>query len=292
MENVVDIINKIRQLDGHVHSALQRVTDVALADLEFMATATTAEIAQRAKVSEPTLIRFCRMLGCEGVRDFKLKLARNLAVGLQYLRPAEGGDDNIAGILERVLASGSEVLRLLPMQLSQEAVAQAAQAIADARRVDIYGVGGGSSALAQEAQNRLFRLRVICTAHTDGYMQRMSASTLEPGDVALAISATGLPRELQDSVQIARQYGATAICLTRTGSPLAALADIAITLDIPESSDIYKPSAVRLAQLCTLDVLATAVAQLRADTAKESLRRIRSTLSALHGDLGQSPIGD
>ncbi len=292
IDNVTDVINKIRQLDGHLHSALQRVGDVALADLEFMATATTAEIADRAKVSEPTLIRFCRMLGCEGVRDFKLKLAQNLAVGLQYLRPTQGGDDNIAGILERVLANGTEVFRLLGMQLDQEAVARAAEVITSAHKLDIYGVGGGSSALAQEAQNRLFRLREACTAHTDSYMQRMSASTLEPGDAVLASSATGLPRELRDSLQIAREYGARTLCLSRSRSPLALIADIAITLEIPESSDVYKPSAVRLGRLCALDVLAPAVAQIRGDTAMESLRRIRFTMSALHGDTREGPIGD
>jgi len=32
----------------------------------------------RAGVSQPTVVRFCRSLGCEGLSDFKLKLASGL----------------------------------------------------------------------------------------------------------------------------------------------------------------------------------------------------------------------
>ena len=42
-----------------------------------------AELAREAGVSEPTVHRFCRALGCEGFPAFKLRLAEGLAsVGL------------------------------------------------------------------------------------------------------------------------------------------------------------------------------------------------------------------
>ena len=71
-------------------------------------------------------------------------------------------------------------------------------------------------------------------AHSDGYLQRMISSTLQKGDVLVAISASGQPAELLDSVSIAKQYGAITISLTKTSSDLSLLTDISIQIDIPE----------------------------------------------------------
>jgi DNA-binding MurR/RpiR family transcriptional regulator len=46
-------------------------------------------------------------------------------------------------------------------------------------------------ALADEAQVRLFRYGVPVTACREPYIARMTAATLKPGDVFLALSATG-----------------------------------------------------------------------------------------------------
>jgi RpiR family carbohydrate utilization transcriptional regulator len=37
-----------------------------------------ADLAERARVSEPTIMRFCKAIGCVGFMDFKLSLARDL----------------------------------------------------------------------------------------------------------------------------------------------------------------------------------------------------------------------
>ncbi len=57
---------------------------------------------------------------------------------------------------------------------------------------------------------------------TDGYTQRMSAAILGEGDVALFISSTGRPRELQESLELAKYYKATCIAITDKDSPTRA----------------------------------------------------------------------
>jgi len=171
-------------------------------------------------------------------------------------------------------------------------VDRAIAALGSARRILFFGVGGGSATVAREGANRFFRLGTPSEAHSDGYYQRMLASTLGEGDVVFAISASGCPRELRDSVAIAKQYGAASLCLTKPGSPLAALCDISLGLDLPEDSDIFKPSASRLVFMAVLDVLATGVARQNPEHAKENLRRIRTSLLAISPDTGPQPIGD
>ena len=43
------------------------------------------ELAARAGVSAPTIVRFARAVRCDGLQDFKLKLAGALALGTPYL---------------------------------------------------------------------------------------------------------------------------------------------------------------------------------------------------------------
>src|SRR5690606_38465069 len=75
---VPDILSQIRDSYGELRPAERRVADVVLADVTFCVDASNAEIARRADVSEPTVTRFCRAIGCDGVRDFKLKLAQSV----------------------------------------------------------------------------------------------------------------------------------------------------------------------------------------------------------------------
>ena len=55
--------------------AEQRVGKLVLADPRAFANLPVTELADRAHVSKPTVVRFCRSMGYDGLSDFKLKLA-------------------------------------------------------------------------------------------------------------------------------------------------------------------------------------------------------------------------
>ncbi|WP_020592110.1 MurR/RpiR family transcriptional regulator [Kiloniella laminariae] len=292
MTFTIDLISQLRQLDGSFHSREQLVASYVLDNLEQVTQATVSDIAAAVGVSEPTVIRFCRTLGCSGFRDFKIKLAQNLAVSVQYMTRVSDGDVSPGALVDQVLGVLVQVASDARSQLDPARLEAAMECLAQARQVVFFGVGGGSSTVANDASNRFFRLGIPTASHCDGYLQRMQASTLGKGDVVFAISATGKPQELLDSVGIAQQYGARTICLTKRNSPLAEACDIAIVLDLPEDPDIYKPTASRLVFLAIIDVLAAGVARKLPEQAKEKLRRIRSSLVALHKSTDPQPIGD
>src|SRR5881396_769543 len=86
---IPDILSQIKDSYRELRPAERRVADVVLSDVTFSVDASNAEIARRADVSEPTVTRFCRAIGCVGVRDFKLKLAQSVVVGRLYLITAQ-----------------------------------------------------------------------------------------------------------------------------------------------------------------------------------------------------------
>ena len=289
---VSDIISALRNMDGSFATQEQRVADLVISRMHDISTMTIAELAAAAGVSKPTVVRFCRTLGCDGFREFKLRLAQNLAVSLQYLEAdtSDGGQGSDA--MNQVLSALSAASNILRGQLDHDALERAQEAIAQSRNILVVGIGGGSSMLAREAENRFFRLGLSATSLSDSYVIQMRAATLGPGDVLLAISSSGEADAVVASARIAAGYGATTICLTKTGTTLADVTNIALQFDLPEDPDIFKPTASRYAFLILLDTLAMRVAQSNAEATKENLRRIRASLTAYHGRTGSQPLGD
>jgi RpiR family carbohydrate utilization transcriptional regulator len=145
--------------------------------------------------------------------------------------------------------------------------------------VSVFGLGGSSSALAPETQYRLFRYGVVVTAHSDPYVMRMTASTLKPNDLVIAISATGRTREVIDAVELAKHYRAQTICITAPDTDLPRICDVRLTVDIPEYPDTMKPTASRYAFLTIIDLISAATGYRLDASARETLRRIKYTCS-------------
>lgn len=292
MFKVIDIISHMRALEGTFPKREQLVAIFILKNLENISFLSQYEIAAAANVSVATVNRFCTTVGCEGFRDFKIRLAQSVAVSLQYLGGPSGDQSESGQLVTQVFSTLVDNLALARTQLDGEVLEKATDVLANAHRIAFLGVGGGSANVAREGANRFFRLGIPSEAHSDGYLQRMISSTLQKGDVLVAISASGQPAELLDSVSIAKQYGAITISLTKTSSDLSLLTDISIQIDIPEDQDIYKPSASRLVYIAIVDILAAGAARKRPELVKENLRRIRTSLLPLSKDSGPKPIGD
>ena len=292
MTNVIDLISHMRALDGTLPKREQLVANFVLGNLDKISFLSQNEIADSANVSVATVNRFCTSAGCEGFRDFQIRLAQSVAVSLQYLEPGDDETADSGQFVAQVFSTITDTLSRARTQLSRTDIDAATDLLANARRIGFLGVGGGSANVAKEGANRFFRLGIPSEAHSDGYFQRMFSSTFGKGDVIVAISASGQPKELLESVAIASQYGAATISLTKTGSELASLTDVSIELDIAEDQDIYKPTASRLVYMAIVDVLATGAAHKSPDRAKENMRRIRTSLMNLSTDDGPKPIGD
>ncbi|NKX39631.1 MurR/RpiR family transcriptional regulator [Tritonibacter mobilis] len=292
-QGAVDLISNLRQLNGTFAAREQKVANFVSAHLEEISGMTIAELAGAVGVSTPTVVRFCRSMGCDGFREFKLRLAQNLAVSLQYLAPShrdvsEGG----AGAVDQVLGALYATVNVMRQQIAPERMDAAVQALTEAGQIVVAGVGGGSTMVAQEAANRMFRLGIPAVAVSDSYLLQMRAATLGTNDVLLLVSTSGAADEVVSAAGIAGGYGATVVAITRPGSRLAQEATIAIEADLPEDPDILKPTASRYAHLVIVDALAMSVAQARSEATTENLRRIRASLTAYHGRTGPQPLGD
>jgi len=293
-----DILTRIAERGPALRLAEQKVAQVILEDLAGAAAASINELARKAAVSEASVTRFAKAIGCRDVRDLKLRLAQATAVGQRFLHPAQAEAPAPATLTDRIHADVIDVLEINRKLIDPERVTQAARLLLGARMVYAFGMGGGSSFLADEARYRLARLGQPVATYQDALLQKMVSATLSRDDVVLAFSATGNVPELLASCDIAREYGAKLVAVTALGSPLAARADVLLPVRTLETDFIFKPSASRYAMLLVLDVLATQCALLQQDQSQEKLRRLKYVLDVHRGDDTEGgpdrrqPLGD
>ena len=83
--------------------AEQRVAKLLLADPRSFATLPVTELAERSHVSKPTVVRFCRSVGYDGLADFKLKLAGTVNEGVPFVHRAVDEDDKPGDLIVKVI---------------------------------------------------------------------------------------------------------------------------------------------------------------------------------------------
>ena len=285
------MLERIRASIPALPPAEQRVARLLLADPRSFATLPVVELAERAHVSKPTVVRFCRSVGYDGLADFKLKLAGSVNEGVPFVHRSVDDDDKAGDIVVKVVDNAVAALLRYRNAAAHQSVERAIVALADAgrrscegARIEFYGVGN-SGIVAQDAQHKFFRLGVNAHAVSDSHVQVMSATMLKPGDVAVVISNSGRSKDLIDVADIARRRGATVITITASGSPLAidsraaGASGVLLAADHPEDADRYSPMVSRLLHLMIVDILTTGVA-LRLGSA-----RLRPALQAIKKNL-------
>ncbi|MFN0192576.1 MAG: MurR/RpiR family transcriptional regulator [Aestuariivirga sp.] len=259
----------------------RRVADAVRSNFEAATRMTITELARHAEVSQPTVTRFCRSLGCASFSEFKINLAAVLTVAAAYLRTERSSDNDAGSVAHTVVLRAVNALQSCLDQLDSEKLTSAIEKLASARRIDIYGQGGGSASMIEDAKLRFFRLGIPVSAYSDGHQQRMSAATLGLGDAVLAISNSGKSKPVYEAVEIARSFGAETIALTRPGTPLADAAELVIPMVIAENDNGLLPTPSRYAHLAVIDTLAAGVAMKLGAKSRNTLRRVRYTLARI-----------
>ena len=257
------MLDRIRASLPSLAPAEQRVARLVMSDPRTFASLPVSQLAERAHVSKPTVVRFCRSMGYDGLSDFKLKLAGTVSEGVPFIHRSVDVDDKTSDVVVKVIDNTVAAFLKYRNDASTAAIDRAALAMAatfqTGKRIEFIGAGN-SGIVAQDAQHKFFRLGVNTVSYSDGHMMVMSASIMGPGDCLVIISNSGRTRDLMDACDIARKNGATTITITASGSPLATAGHIHLAADHPEGYDRYSPMVSRLLHLMVVDILATCVA--------------------------------
>jgi RpiR family carbohydrate utilization transcriptional regulator len=218
------------------------------------------EVAERSETSESSVVRLCKRLGYKGFQDLKIHIAKEVTIPEMLIQEAIEKGDDVVTIKKKIFQSNIQALYDSIEVCNDDEIKNAVEAISNARLIEFYGTGG-SGTVALDAQHKLLKLGIKSFAYIDPILQAMSGSVLTEKDVVIGISQTGSNTDVLYAMKLAKEAGATLICITNSSkSPITKISDI--VLQTASRETLFRTDAIssRIAQLTIIDILVAAVA--------------------------------
>lgn len=248
-------LDRLRALRGNLPPTAARIADFFVAHAAEVVHMSVTEVAERTGASEGSVISLCQQLGARGFQEVKIALARDLVQPVQFIHEDLARSDDTSTVIEKIFRSDLQALHDTMRALDTSAMEAAVAAIRRARRVELYGVGSAAP-IAEDANYRLLRIGIESKVVVDSHVQAISASLTGPDVATITISHSGSTLETVAATKLAREAGATTICITNFGkSPLLAFADIVLHTMARETHFRTEAMTSRIAQLAIIDAL-------------------------------------
>ena len=246
------------QLDS-LTAADRQIAQFIIDNPNEMLAMSSAALAEATGRSQSSVVKFSQKLGYGGYQQ--LKLAVNKAKALEWQAP--GGvihgtidaSDSYMTILQKLIGSKLLSMRETLAANNEHTIDRALDALVNARKVQLAGVGA-SSLVAKDFSYKLLKLGRTALIDSDSHIQISNASALNEADVLLALSHSGRSLEPLRIAEVAKKRGATVI--SRTGlhpNPLLDLADIHLFTVADEERVRSSAITSRDAQLMLMDML-------------------------------------
>ncbi len=278
-EKAIQQFPVLRSAYGGLTKSERRIADYIVAAPEEIMEQTISDIANATESSEITVSRFCKKLGFSGLQELKL----NLIAGMSAAENKEFHDirsgDRCSVVASKMFQNISDGLQDTLALLDYDAVDDAARILRRARRVAVFGFGN-SATVCRDIATRYLRLGLAIQAYADSHMQVTSAALLSPADAVIAVSHSGASQELLQSVQVAKDSGASVVVITsHAKSPLAKLADVCLCGMGREVRYSSEAGASRLIHMAIGDVLYTRIAMADAGLFQDNMQKMRREIT-------------
>ncbi|MGV0585662.1 MurR/RpiR family transcriptional regulator [Mycobacteroides chelonae] len=254
-------LGTIQARSGDLAASEAKVVQLLLSDPLFVGASTVAQVAARAGVSAPSVVRASRAIGFDGFTELKLEIARARGTTEFFTPPEALADDaSTTAVLEAAIRTGIDAMTALGGALDPTALDTAVNAVQQANQVLVIGAGT-SAAVAADTIFRLRALGAKVCGIADHESAMIAMRLLSPDDVVIAISSTGRTASTLSVADAAVSAGATLIAITNQyGTPLSVLAEVALVVGGMPLPLQMAAAGSRLAQLVVVDALATALA--------------------------------
>lgn len=236
------------------------------------------QIAHDLDLADSTVFRFCKKLGYEGYKDFKISMVSEFSDVAQNIHEKVSEMDDEETILNKVFESNVKTLQDSLKVIDKKDFIKAVDLITHANKIEFFGFGG-SNVIAMDGYHKFIRTGLQVHSQIDSHFQLMSASQLKKGDVAILISHTGHSKDILELLELLKQNNVTTISITDlTQSSLSRDTDIVLHTLSEETDFRSEALASRIAQLSILDALYVNVMVALGDKNKKALNNVRRAI--------------
>ena len=237
------------------------------------------EVAEGAGASEGSVVTFCQQLGARGFQQLKIALARDLVQPIQFIHEDLERTDDVPSVIEKIFHSNLQALQDTLKVIDPMEMSRAVAAIRKAERIEVYGIGSAAP-IAEDVNYRLLRIGIESKVALDSHVQAISASLTGPRVATITISHSGSTHETIVATRLAKEAGATTICISNFGrSPIQAHCDIMLHTMARETGFRTEAMTSRIAQLAIVDALVSCVALATYDKAVATVTKTFEVLS-------------
>lgn len=279
--NVVLLL--IRETYDSLSNSEKQVADFVLEHADETIRLTLASLSREVRVSEPTVIRFCRKLNFGGYQDFKIALARGSAYTeetLKIIHEEVKPLDSLEEISEKVINSHTIAMQQTFSMMNYQKLGQFLQLVQNAEHLDFFGLGG-SGTVAVDVENKFIRTGINTRCCIDAHIQLMWTALRRERDVIVIFSNSGATKHFAEVMRLARKNSTKLVLITSgKNTVLTRLADITLQIHAKETSYKKEPSSARIAMLAVMDVIVTAIALEKQDTYIHNIYQTREALEA------------
>ena len=223
-----DILALIHENMDTFSKGQKRIANYILESYDKAAFMTASKLGKRVNVSESTVVRFAAELGYDGYPSMQRSLQKMIRNRLTSVQRIEVANDRMGDqdVLDMVLHSDIDKIRLTLEEIDRESFDKAADAIVAARRIYIVGLRSSASIATFLGFyfNLIFDNVVMISANTVSEVLE-SLLRVGEGDVVIGISFPRYSSRAVQAMSFAPDRGATTIAITGSGvSPLASIA--------------------------------------------------------------------
>ncbi|WP_172371552.1 MurR/RpiR family transcriptional regulator [Sporosarcina jiandibaonis] len=252
------IIKSIKQQLESLSAAEKQIAKYVIQNPDLIPNMTTKELSTKTGVSEASIVRFCKSIGMGSFKSFKLALVRDLTIAEMNITDVTNlkKNDSPYDLFQKVIQVNKFAIDSCTDSMNKKELDAAVATIKSAKKIVFFGVGGSSIA-AVDAHYKFTRLGYHSITSTDFHYLLTVIPYLQKGDVFIAISTSGMTKDVIELAQFAQKTGATVIAITNLDdkSTLHRLADI--NLCTPNVEQDFRIGSIpsRMTQLTIIDTL-------------------------------------
>jgi RpiR family transcriptional regulator, carbohydrate utilization regulator len=255
MNKSIYCIDRIKLHYKDMFPAGKRISDYILNNTEDIINISIKELAERLKLNEATIFKFCKYLGYEGYKEFRAEFIRDFTlksnIADNYLFNGEYTGDIVKDVFFTHINNLKDALN----NLSYDELKKAVALVKKAHRI-IFFASGASLAVAFDSFTRFLLAGYNPVLFFDQDSQRLLSVTLSKTDIAIGISLSGETNSVINCIKNAKKNGAKTICITSfINSTITRLADVKL-FTIPIKSKYQRLDMnSRMAQMAILDCI-------------------------------------
>lgn len=270
---------KIKDTYGDMTNSLKKIGDYILDNPSSVVQNSITDLCTKVGVkSEASIVRFYRLLGFTGYKEFKIRLAQELAGRTFYHSYDDIHMDDSPSVIKNKIFSGAISTLVTNEQLDNVKEYEAARNLINGSNRIIFLGYAASAAICYYAFFRFIELGFNCLFFPDSHINAAILAKPNPKDLIFCISFSGETQDLISPIEkIAHKDISVILITSKDTSTLAKLSDVVLLTKSDETNILTDAMSSRTAQLCIIDSLFSIVSLSKGEEAMSRLMTTRKT---------------